>query len=70
MCTGVQVNASPSLTASSQEDYRLKFRVLSHMLDILDVEGRRHGGESHVGGFDLLVNKVSLRSYVYKVKTQ
>jgi len=34
----LEVNASPSLTPSSQEDYELKFRVLSHMLDVLDLE--------------------------------
>lgn len=36
----LEVNASPSLTASSQDDYRLKYRVLSHMLDIIDLEGK------------------------------
>jgi tubulin polyglutamylase TTLL9 len=34
----LEVNASPSLTPSSQEDFELKFRVLSHMLDVLDLE--------------------------------
>ncbi|GMR59130.1 hypothetical protein PMAYCL1PPCAC_29325 [Pristionchus mayeri] len=53
----LEVNASPSLTASSQDDYRLKYRVLSHMLDIIDLEGKREGKEIHVGGFDLLINK-------------
>lgn len=33
-----KVNASPSLTPSSQEDFELKFRVLNHMLDVLDLE--------------------------------
>uniref|UniRef100_A0A914UPB9 Tubulin--tyrosine ligase-like protein 9 n=1 Tax=Plectus sambesii TaxID=2011161 RepID=A0A914UPB9_9BILA len=52
----LEVNASPSLTASSQEDYELKSRMLNHMLDVLDLEGRRTGSEKQVGGFDLLVN--------------
>ncbi|KAK0411426.1 hypothetical protein QR680_005648 [Steinernema hermaphroditum] len=51
----LEVNASPSLTASSQEDYEMKFRVLNHMLDILDLENRLSGQETKVGGFDLLL---------------
>ncbi|KHN86328.1 putative tubulin polyglutamylase TTLL9, partial [Toxocara canis] len=34
----LEVNASPSLTASSQEDFEMKYRILSHMLDVLDLE--------------------------------
>ena len=34
----LEVNASPSLTPSSQEDFELKYRVLNHMLDVLDLE--------------------------------
>uniref|UniRef100_A0AC35GQP8 ATP-grasp domain-containing protein n=1 Tax=Panagrolaimus sp. PS1159 TaxID=55785 RepID=A0AC35GQP8_9BILA len=51
----LEVNASPSLTPSSQDDYELKFRVLNHMLDVLDLEKIRTGNETTVGGFDLLI---------------
>ncbi|KAI1720719.1 tubulin-tyrosine ligase family domain-containing protein [Ditylenchus destructor] len=51
----LEVNASPSLTPSSQEDLELKCRVLNHMLDVLDLEKVRSGNEITVGGFDLLV---------------
>ena len=36
----IEVNASPSLTASSQEDYEMKCRLLEDTLHIVDMEGR------------------------------
>lgn len=35
----IEVNASPSLTASSQEDYELKYRLLEDILHVVDMEG-------------------------------
>lgn len=35
----IEVNASPSLTASSQEDYELKCRLLEDTLHVVDMEG-------------------------------
>ena len=54
----IEVNASPSLTASSPTDYELKFGLLEDMLHILDMEGRLAGkdGVQRVGGFDLIWN--------------
>ena len=52
----IEVNASPSLTASSPTDYELKFGLLEDMLHIVDIEGRLSGGEKRVGGFDLIWN--------------
>ena len=52
----IEVNASPSLTASSQIDYNLKFGLLEDMLHIVDMEGQLTGNEKRVGGFDLLWN--------------
>ncbi|NXG38180.1 TTLL9 polyglutamylase, partial [Dromaius novaehollandiae] len=52
----LEVNASPSLTASSQEDYELKCHLLKDTLHIVDMEGRLTGKEKRVGGFDLLWN--------------
>lgn len=49
----LEVNASPSLTPSSKEDYDMKFRVLNHLLDIIDMEGIRNNKDITVGGFDL-----------------
>uniref|UniRef100_A0A383W9P9 Tubulin--tyrosine ligase-like protein 9 n=1 Tax=Tetradesmus obliquus TaxID=3088 RepID=A0A383W9P9_TETOB len=52
----LEVNASPSLTASDKVDWTLKFGMLNDMLDIVDVEGKREPGKypSKQGGFDLI----------------
>ncbi|XP_053500349.1 probable tubulin polyglutamylase TTLL9 isoform X2 [Ictalurus furcatus] len=52
----LEVNASPSLTASSQEDYELKYRLLEDTLHVVDMEGCLTGREKQVGGFDLMWN--------------
>lgn len=36
----LEVNASPSLAASSQEDYELKCHLLEDTLHVVDMEGR------------------------------
>lgn len=50
----IEVNASPSLTASSPTDYELKFGMLEDVLHVVDMEGRLGGNEKRVGGFDLI----------------
>ncbi|XP_041377177.1 probable tubulin polyglutamylase TTLL9 [Gigantopelta aegis] len=50
----LEINASPSLTASSKEDYDLKFGLLNDVVNILDMDNRLTGREKRVGGFDLL----------------
>ncbi|XP_069740798.1 probable tubulin polyglutamylase TTLL9 isoform X3 [Narcine bancroftii] len=52
----LEVNASPSLIASSQEDYELKCRLLQDTVNVIDMEGRLSGKEKQVGGFDLMWN--------------
>lgn len=36
----IEVNASPSYTPSSQEDYEMKCRLLEDTLNVVDMEGR------------------------------
>ena len=36
----LEINASPSLTASSADDYNLKIGLLDDVLNIIDLEGR------------------------------
>ncbi|XP_066240221.1 probable tubulin polyglutamylase TTLL9 isoform X4 [Saccopteryx leptura] len=52
----LEVNASPSLTASSPEDYELKSCLLEDTLHVVDMEARLTGREKRVGGFDLMWN--------------
>ncbi|KAG7190240.1 hypothetical protein KM043_006359 [Ampulex compressa] len=50
----LEVNASPALTGTDSEDYRLKFELIDDVLNILDFEGCFTGRETRIGGFDLL----------------
>lgn len=50
----LEVNASPSLTANTREDYLMKTEMLHGMLDIIDMEGQLQGDEEHVSGWDLV----------------
>lgn len=50
----LEVNASPSLTANTREDYLMKTEMLHGMLDIVDMEGVLTGNEEHVSGWDLV----------------
>jgi len=52
----IEVNASPSLTKSNEEDHQTKFDVLSDMIDVIDVEGCLRGDETVVRGMDLVYN--------------
>uniref|UniRef100_A0A4W4F3V5 Tubulin--tyrosine ligase-like protein 9 n=1 Tax=Electrophorus electricus TaxID=8005 RepID=A0A4W4F3V5_ELEEL len=52
----IEVNASPSLTASNQDDYEMKYSLIEDTLHIVDMEGRLTGKEKRVGGFDLMWN--------------
>ena len=51
----IEVNASPSLTADTPQDYELKFGLLDDIYSVIDVEGKLGGAlEECVGGFDLI----------------
>ncbi|XP_070574514.1 probable tubulin polyglutamylase TTLL9 isoform X2 [Ptychodera flava] len=52
----IEVNASPSLTASNDEDYNLKVGLLEDVLHVLDLENKLTGKEKRIGGFDLMWN--------------
>eukprot|EP00117_Sycon_ciliatum_P004145 scpid76188/ scgid2560/ Probable tubulin polyglutamylase TTLL9; Tubulin--tyrosine ligase-like protein 9 len=58
----IEVNASPSLTASSPSDHELKVGLLTDMLDIIDMEGKLSGDETRIGGFDLMWNEGPVHS--------
>lgn len=50
----LEVNASPSLTANTQDDYMMKTEMLHGMLDIVDMDGQLQRDEEHVSGWDLI----------------
>ncbi|XP_046565070.1 LOW QUALITY PROTEIN: probable tubulin polyglutamylase TTLL9 [Haliotis rubra] len=50
----IEINASPSLTASGKDDYDLKYGLLTDLLNVLDLENRLTGREKRIGGWDLL----------------
>jgi tubulin polyglutamylase TTLL9 len=50
----LEVNASPSLTANTREDYLMKTEMLHGMLDVVDMEQQLSGDEEHVSGWDLV----------------
>ncbi|KAI4497745.1 hypothetical protein M0802_007071 [Mischocyttarus mexicanus] len=50
----LEVNASPSLSATDTEDYRLKFDLIDDVLNILDLEHQFTTRETRIGGFDLI----------------
>ena len=50
----LEVNASPSLTANTKEDYLMKTEMLHGMLDVVDMEQSLSGDEEHVSGWDLV----------------
>jgi len=53
----IEINSSPSLSASSFEDYELKFGLLWDTFDVVDLEKKRTGKEFRVGGYDLIWNE-------------
>ena len=46
----LEVNASPSLSANTKEDYSMKCEMLNGMLDVVDMEQVLRGDEEHVSG--------------------
>ena len=62
----IEVNASPSLSASSYDDKLLKKRMLTDTLNVIDLEQRLLGTETRVGGFDLLTCKF----YILEIRSK
>ncbi|XP_077266640.1 putative tubulin polyglutamylase TTLL9 [Temnothorax americanus] len=50
----LEINASPALTGTDNEDQRLKSDLVDDVLNVLDFEGRFSGHETRIGGLDLL----------------
>ena len=50
----VEVNASPSLSANTREDFLMKTEMLHGMVDVVDMDQVLSGDEEHVSGWDLV----------------
>ena len=50
----IEVNSSPSLSASSDSDFELKFAMLEDTIHIVDLDRKLQGTEVQVGGYDLV----------------
>ena len=56
----IEVNASPSLSGSNEEDYHMKFNMLNDVLNIVSDEGITVKDPLRCGGFDLIYKGVYL----------
>lgn len=52
----IEVNASPSFGASSEDDKIMKTNVLDDTFNVIDMEHKLRGDEKRIGGFDLLTD--------------
>ena len=59
----LEVNASPSLSANTKEDYMMKSEMLNGMLDVVDMEQVLQGDEEHVSGMQH-IHYTYLSSYI------
>jgi tubulin polyglutamylase TTLL9 len=50
----IEVNASPSLTANTPNDFKNKVEMLDDVFTVLDIEKVLTGAEEQIGGFDLI----------------
>lgn len=50
----IEVNASPSLTATTPSDYAIKTNLLDDTFTVIDMEKYLTGKEEQIGGFDLI----------------
>lgn len=51
----IEINASPSMTANTPQDYEGKIGLLEDTYTCLDIEAIMRGDEEQIGGFDLIV---------------
>lgn len=62
----LEINASPSLTASSQDDFELKFRLLDDTLTIVDMENRL-ASSNHISNSNFKNNNSKNKQTILKI---
>lgn len=50
----IEINASPSMTANTPQDYDGKVGLLEDTYSVLDLERILRGDEDQIGGFDCI----------------
>jgi len=50
----LEVNAYPSITATTRDDYNMKYALLIDTIKVVDLEGNYTGNEGQIGGYDLI----------------
>jgi len=50
----LEVNSYPSVSATTKEDFNLKYALLMDTMKVVDFEGKYTGSEGQIGGYDLI----------------
>lgn len=50
----LEVNSYPSISATTKDDYNLKYALLMDTIKVVDLEGNYTGNEGQIGGYDLI----------------
>jgi len=50
----LEVNSYPSVSATTKEDFNLKYALLMDTMKVVDFEGKYTGNEGQIGGYDLI----------------
>mmetsp|Transcript_629 Transcript_629/g.680 ORF Transcript_629/g.680 Transcript_629/m.680 type:complete len:128 (+) Transcript_629:878-1261(+) len=57
----IEINASPSMTANTPNDYEMKVGLLDDVFTTLDLEKIMSGTEEQIGGFDLICRGIPVK---------
>jgi len=58
----IEINASPSMTANTPQDYDGKIGLLEDTFAVLNMESVLKGDEEQIGGYDLICRGNAIRS--------
>jgi len=50
----IEVNSYPSISATTRDDYNMKYAMLMDTMKVVDLEGNYTGNEGQIGGYDLI----------------
>jgi len=50
----IEVNSYPSISATTKDDYIMKYAMLMDTMKVVDLDGNYTGSEGQIGGYDLI----------------